>query len=50
MLNGGIDLRSCKNTFASLFSAHSIIHLSGREQVYLVRLRFERCFFDHRTT
>ena len=39
------DIR--KSIFAGLFSVHSTISLSRREQVRLIRLRFERYFSHH---
>ena len=40
------DIR--KNIFAGLFSVHSTISVSRREQVRLIRLRFER-YFSHQS-
>ena len=38
-----------KNVFACLFSVHNVIVLSARcEKLYLIKLRFDRCFSHHR--
>ena len=42
--NTYINIR--KNIFACLFSVHNTISLSRHEQVFLMRLRFER-YFTH---
>ena len=38
-----------KHIFACLFSVYNTISLSRHEQVWLMKLRFERYFFHHRT-
>ena len=37
-----------KNIFTCLLCVHSTISLLRHEQLYLIRLRFERCFSHHR--